>query len=50
MMPIITEAGTELQYTLIFNKFSSGLLYAKEEVDITDLILERYNAATAGEE
>lgn len=50
MMPIITQAGTELQYTLIFNKFSSGLLYAKEEVDITDLILKRYNAATAGEE
>jgi Skp family chaperone for outer membrane proteins len=50
MMPIITQAGTDLQYTLIFNKFSSGLLYAKEEVDITDVILERYNAATAGED
>jgi len=49
MMPIITQAGAELQYTLIFNKFSSGLLFAKEEVDITDRILERYNAATAGE-
>ena len=50
MMPIITQAGEELQHTLVFNKFSSGLLFAKEEVDITDLILERYNAATAGEE
>ena len=50
MMPIITQAGEELQYTLVFNKFSSGLLFAKEEVDITDLILERYNAATAKEE
>jgi outer membrane protein len=50
MMPIISQAGAELQYTLIFNKFSSGLLYAKEEVDITDLILERYNAATAGDD
>jgi len=49
MMPIITQAGAELQYTVIFNKFSSGLLFAREEVDITDLILERYNAATAGE-
>jgi len=38
-----------LQYTVIFNKFSSGLLFAKEEVDITDLILERYNSATAGD-
>lgn len=49
MMPIISKAGAELQYTLIFNKFSSGLLYAEEEVDITDVILERYNAATAGD-
>jgi len=49
MMPIITQAGEELQYTLIFNKFSSGLLFAIDEVDITDLILERYNTATAGE-
>lgn len=50
MMPIITQAGSELQYTVIFNKYSSGLLFAKEEADITDLILERYNAATAGED
>jgi outer membrane protein len=50
MMPIITRAGTELQYTLIFNKVNSGLLFAKDEVDITDLILDRYNAATAGGE
>lgn len=50
MMPIITQAGQELQYTLIFNKFSSGLLFAMDEVDITDLILERYNVATAGDE
>ncbi|MGB5162800.1 MAG: OmpH family outer membrane protein [Thermoanaerobaculia bacterium] len=49
MMPIITRAGAELQYTVIFNKFSSGLLFAKDEADITDLILERYNAASAGE-
>ncbi len=49
MMPIITQVGEELQYTVIFNKFSSGLLFAMDEVDITDLILERYNAATAGE-
>ena len=49
MMPIITRAGAELQYTVIFNKFSSGLLFAQEKVDITDLILERYNSATAGE-
>lgn len=50
IMPIITRAGTELKYTLIFNKFSSGLLYAGENVDITDLILERYNTVTAGDD
>jgi Skp family chaperone for outer membrane proteins len=50
IMPIITRAGTELQYTLVFNKFSSGLLYAGEDVDITDLILERYNTVAAGDD
>ncbi len=47
MMPIITRAGTELQYTLIFNKFNSGLLFALDEVDITDIILERFNSSQA---
>jgi outer membrane protein len=50
IMPIINRAATELEYTLVFNKFSSGLLYAEADVDITDLILERYNTVTAGDD
>jgi outer membrane protein len=48
VMPIITAVGTEFGYTLIFNKFESGLVFAQEEVDITNLILERFNEATGG--
>ena len=39
VLPIITEVGQEFQYTMIFNKFQSGLLFALERIDITDLIL-----------
>ena len=46
VMPIILEVGRELGYTLIFNKFQSGLVFAAEEVDITDEILSRFDAAS----
>jgi outer membrane protein len=46
VMPVITAAGEEHGYTLIFNKFESGLVFAVDEVDITDLILERFNQVT----
>ena len=45
VMPVITAAGEEYGYTMIFNKFESGLVFAVPEVDITDLILERFNKA-----
>jgi outer membrane protein len=44
IMPIISQVGQEQGYTLIFNKFDSGLLYALDQVDITDMILQRYDA------
>jgi outer membrane protein len=47
VMPIITAAGEELGFTMIFNKFESGLVFAVDEIDITDVILERFNAASA---
>lgn len=43
VMPIISAVGAEEGFTVIFNKFNSGLLYAEDQVDITDLILERFN-------
>lgn len=44
IMPIISRVAQEQGYTLVFNKFESGLLFAVEQVDITDLILQRYDA------
>jgi outer membrane protein len=43
IMPIIREVGREMKYQLIFNKFQSGLVYADDSVDITDLVLKRFN-------
>lgn len=48
VMPIISTVGEELGYTLIFNKFQSGLVYAAEAVDITGIVVERFNAMTGG--
>ena len=43
VMPVIAEVGRDLGYTAIFNKFQSGLLYAPDEADITNLILQRFD-------
>ena len=50
VMPVINKAGKELGYTLIFRKFESGLIYADEAVDITNVIIQRLDtgAATQG--
>ena len=47
VMAVVNQVGNEFGYTMMFNKFQSGLIFAQDEIDITDLILERYNAATA---
>ncbi len=43
VLPIINAVGKELGYTLIFNKFQSGLVFADDGVDLTDMVIERYN-------
>jgi len=45
IIPVINQVGTEKGYTLIFNKFQSGLVYADEAVDITDDVIRRFNTA-----
>ena len=37
-------------FAAIFNKFESGLVYASEAIDITDIIIRRFNENTAGSE
>jgi len=43
IMPVIDAVGKELGYGLVFNKFNSGLLYASEDVDITNAVITRFN-------
>src|SRR5262245_16570280 len=47
VMPIISQVGKEKGYTLIFNKFQSGLVFADEAVDVTDEVLKRFNTTIA---
>ena len=49
VLPIISVVGTELGYTLIFNKFQSGLVFASDAVDITDLVLQRFDESEGNE-
>jgi outer membrane protein len=45
--PIIEQAGRDGGYTLIFNKYQSGLVYADEASDITSDIVRRFDSASA---
>ena len=45
ILPIIDQVGQEQGLTLIFNKFQSGLVYADQQVDITDSVIQRFNTA-----
>lgn len=47
VMPVINKTGKELGYTLIFRKFESGLIYADEAVDITNVIIQRLDGGAA---
>ena len=47
VFPIINGLGKEGGYTIIFNKFQSGLVYADDAVDITDEVIKRLDAAGA---
>jgi outer membrane protein len=44
VMPLINQIGKEQNYTLIFRKFESGLIFADESVDITALVIQRLDS------
>ncbi len=44
--PVIDQIGKEMGLAIIFNKFESGLVYASDAIDITDLVIKRFNATT----
>jgi len=43
IFPIINKLGKDQGFSLIFNKYNSGLVYADDGVDITDDILRQFN-------
>jgi outer membrane protein len=47
VFPVINQVGKEKGFTMIFNKFQSGLVYADETVDITDDVLKQFNTTVA---
>ncbi|MDH3213490.1 MAG: OmpH family outer membrane protein [Myxococcales bacterium] len=40
---IIEELGKEKGFTMILRRGTPGLLYAREALDVTDLVIEKYN-------
>jgi outer membrane protein len=40
---IITEIGKEQGYALVLERSTPGMIYAKEALDITDQVVERFN-------
>jgi len=47
VFPVINQVGKEKGYTVVFNKFQSGLVFADESVDITDDVLKVFNTTVA---
>ena len=47
VFPVINQVGKEKGFTLIFNKFQSGLVFADDSVDITDDVLKVFNTTVA---
>ena len=47
MFPVINQVGKDKGYTMIFNKFQAGLLYADDAVDLTDEVLKVFNTTVA---
>ncbi len=44
VMPVIDIVAKEMKYAFIFRKFESGLIYADESTDITNVIIARMNS------
>ena len=45
IMPVVDQIGKEMGLAAIFNKFESGLIYASDAIDITDMVVKRFNDA-----
>ena len=47
IMPVIDAVAKEQGFTLIFNKFQSGLLFAGEGTDLTESVITKFNSQIA---
>lgn len=45
VLGVIDAIGREQGYTFIFNKYNSGLVFADEATDITQMVIQRFDAA-----
>ncbi len=45
LVEIITKTGRDQGFTLILRRGTPGILYTREALDITDLVIEKYNAS-----
>jgi outer membrane protein len=43
IMPVVDQVGKDMGIAAIFNKFESGLIYASDAIDITDLVIKKFN-------
>ena len=43
LLGIVTEVGKEQGFALVLERGTPGLIYAKETLDITDLVIEKFN-------
>ena len=43
LVKIVEEVGREEGFSLILHRKSPGIMYSKEALDVTDLIIERFN-------
>ena len=43
MVEIVSKLGKDQGFTMIFERGSPGLLYTREAIDITDLVISRFN-------
>lgn len=46
IMPIIDAVGKEQKAAAIFRKFDSGIVYVDDALDITNIVIQRLDAAT----
>ncbi len=47
VMPVIEKVAKESGYSLIFNKYNSGLLFADQASDLTDMVIQKFNTEIA---